>query len=133
MRSLNPFIGTWRLISADRVSQTGARTCLGGPHPLGTLHYDADRHMAVQMMSQKRPSAPPLLPADIRDAFQAFGYLAYFGTYEIDPHEPLITHHLEGSLYGGDVGSVQIRRYEFKGDHLTLQAGDVQLLWERVS
>jgi hypothetical protein len=44
------------------------------------------------------------------------GYLAYWGSYEIDEAARLLTIHVEGSLRPGWVGGDQYREYELSPD-----------------
>jgi len=106
--------------------------------------YDASGHMSVQIMRPDRPafaSGDHLkgTPEEIKSAFK--GFVAYYGTYEINEEEGTVTHHLEGSLFPNWVGTELKRFFEFSGNQLTLSTppmpmGGQQvtgvLLWERV-
>lgn len=79
-------------------------------------------------------------PEEIKAAFE--GFIAYFGTYEINEEKGTVIHHVRGSSFPNWVGSDQIRFYEFSGDRLTLrtppmQAGGITvtslLIWERIA
>jgi lipocalin-like protein len=131
----NPFVGTWRLVSID-----SGEPRLFGDTPVGMLMYDAEGHVAVQIMRNPRPEftgntmAFPA-PKDVQIAYR--GYYAYYGTYTIDAEQKIITHHLQGSLRPGDVGKDFVRAYTFSGTSLSLrpvndsQAKDACLNWER--
>ncbi len=130
----NPFIGTWRLVS---IASSESR--LFGERPVGILIYDADGHVAVQIMRNPRPdiSSGPGFPTakEVQIAYK--GYYAYYGTYEVNWEKQTITHHLEGSLRPGDVGKDFTRAYEISDNRLALrpvddcQARDACLTWER--
>jgi hypothetical protein len=130
----NPFVGTWRLVS---IASSESR--LFGERPIGILMYDADGHVAVQIMRNPRPdlSSGPGFPTakEVQIAYKS--YYAYYGTYEVNWEKRTITHHLEGSLRPGDVGKDFTRAYEISGNRLALtpiddqQARNACLTWER--
>ena len=66
-----------------------------------------------------RPSTGPSWAGDLtRDEMLALldGYLAYWGTYEVDEVKRLITIHIEGCLRPGWIGVDQHRYYEVAPD-----------------
>jgi hypothetical protein len=129
--SESSFVGTWRLVSFTGARQQGA-------HPTGVIYYDGTGHMAAQIAPDRaRPSWPanaPPSPEQARDAIT--GYVAYFGTYEVDERARTVTHHREGALNMFAVDLV--RKYEFSGNgRLTLtplepENAGLQLVWERI-
>ena len=140
------FVGTWRLISIDDPSPTASKP---DKDPVGYIMYDSTGHMAVQIM--RRPDRPKFAsgklelgtPEEIKAAF--VGYGAYYGTYEIKEREELVIHHLEGALFPNEIGTDNIRYYEFMGDRVRLviprivdgkvlpkSPSDRSLTWERV-
>lgn len=133
------FVGHWRLISYEQRSTTGEVTQPFGKDPIGRISYDADGHMSAQLMRRDRPSFANSDPvkgtdAEIRQAFTL--YLAYYGSYTVDEKAGTVTHHLEGAWFPNWIGTNQVRRYEFNGNRLTLQAdlpaGHGTLVWERI-
>jgi hypothetical protein len=141
----NPFVGTWRLISAEFRRADGEVLHLYGRDPVGMLVYDAQGHMIGQIMRRDRPALPSGKAADnALEDYQAIikGYVAYFGVYEVDMAAGTITHHVQGSLIPDWVGVGQVRLFAFAGNRLTLRTppsplrGAVLegvLLWERVN
>ncbi len=109
----------------------------------GMLMYDANGHMSAQIMHLDRPtfaSDDQLKgnPEEIKSAFE--GFVAYFGTYEVNKEEGTVTHHVEGSSFPNWVGTDQRRFFEFYGNQLTVSTpptpfGGEQLtallIWER--
>ena len=102
--------------------------------------YDADGHVAVQIMRNPRPEFAANTmgfpsPKDVQIAYK--GYYAYYGRYSVDTEKKIITHHLQGSLRPGDVGKDFVRAYMLSGKSLSLrpvndsQAKDACLNWER--
>lgn len=128
------FVGTWQLASlqGDSLSVLARR----GAHPTGYLFYDSTGHMAVQIKPDRaRPSWPPTRVPTPAEAFEAVnGYVAYFGTYQVDTRARTVTHHREGALNLDETDYV--RRYEFDGpDRLVLtpvSRPGIRLVWVRV-
>jgi len=142
--SENRIVGTWKLVSFESTRADAVSAFLFGADAMGMIMYDANGHMAVQIMQQARPSFAQAdlragTPEEIKAAFE--GYLAYFGRYEINEAEGFVIHHVEGSLFPNWVGADQKRFYVLSGDRLVLttppqQTGGVTgtstLVWERV-
>lgn len=128
------FVGMWRLVGAYQH---------GGAHPdrgagsTGYIVYDASGHMAVQVMPghHRPPFADPQHPtAD--EALAAFrGYIAYFGTWQVDAAAATVTHVRTGCLNPSTIAPV-VRRYSFEGeDRVTLNPLEVPqntITWQRV-
>lgn len=135
---INPFVGSWKLLSAV-YERDGQAAYPFGPEPVGLLIYDDLGNMSVQIMHSARADPAEAKPAGHKRAAFA-GYLGYFGTYEVSEADQLIVHHVQGSTLRHWVGSVQERSYEFSGNRLTLsapattdQAGaQAVLIWERI-
>jgi hypothetical protein len=136
MSTDNRFIGPWKLISQHTLTASGERIPTRGEHPVGILMYDSLGNMAVQLMRTDDQAGEY---TDLREFSTAMeGYHAYFGTYEIDPTEPIVRHYVIGSAYPGYVGSIQVRYYEFQGDSLILNVRPADgsqriLLWQRIT
>ena len=137
------FIGTWKLVSSEFRRSNGEVTYPIGRNTSGMLMYDANGHMSVQIMRPNRPafaSSDQLqgTPEEIKSAYK--GFVAYFGTYEVNKEEGTITHHVEGSPFPNWVGTDQRRFFELYGNRLTLSTPPVpfggeqvtaRLIWER--
>jgi hypothetical protein len=138
------FVGAWRLGSYTAVTSSGETIHPMGPNARGRIIYDAGGRMAVQIGDSGRASfagADPGAAADaeVRAAFN--GYLAYFGTYTVEPGRGAVVHHLEMSLNPNWIGVDQVRYFDLQGDRLTLKTppmvvGGVErvstLVWERL-
>lgn len=133
-------VGNWTLVSYVTENPDGTR---GKPYgdAVGRLSYDAHGNMAGQVM---RPGRLEVTPGDwqsqqVRSAYA--GYIAYFGTYEVNAAGDTVMHHVQGSLNPGWVGGTQVRRMQFEGDLLILSTkvqkggGIVNhvLTWKRLS
>ena len=135
------FVGTWELVSIESRGSDGEWAPNQGrlaPNPIGMIIYDAAGHMAVQIMNPDRPtfSSDDLSERTVEE-FRGIiaGYVAYFGTYDIDERGGFVVHHRQGHLRPNQVGVDAKRFFEFAGNELTLTvapARNVRLTWRRV-
>ncbi len=116
---MNRLVGNWTLVSYVTENPDGSR---GRPYgeAVGRLSYDEHGHMAGQVM---RPGRAHVAPGDwqaqlVRSAYA--GYIAYFGTYEVNAAGDTVVHHVAGALNPGWVGGDQVRRILFDGELLVL-------------
>jgi hypothetical protein len=140
---ISKLVGSWKLISFQTQDPGGQTTYPFGKDAQGRLIYEPDGRMAVQLMNPNRPgfaSGDPLITseAEVRAAFG--GYVAYYGTYSINPDEKTIVHHIEAALLPNWVKTGQQRHFEFDGNYLILKGPlllggvpvVVSLVWERL-
>jgi hypothetical protein len=138
------FAGSWQLVSYESRDSAGKVEYPWGKDAIGRLSYDAGNNMAAQIM---RRGQPPFASqdlhrgtdAEVRAAFD--GFIAYWGTYTIDPLKHTITHHVLGGSYPNWVGGDQVRYYKLDGPRLVLSTPPIRiggrlltsvLVWERV-
>ncbi len=136
----NQFVGTWELLSVERVDAEGNWSPSIGQlaNSIGVLMYDEFGHMSVHIMNLDRvPVASngfaELSGDELRDLFR--GYVAYFGTYDVNERESYVIHHRRGHLYPNQVGVDAKRFFEFSDDKLTLTVApsrNFRLTWQRV-
>ncbi|MEP7336124.1 MAG: lipocalin-like domain-containing protein [Acidobacteriota bacterium] len=138
-------VGTWRLTDYEYLRSDGERLWPFGQSAVGVITYTDKGFMSVQIMDSERPtfSSDNCWRATLAEMAAAFeGYLAYFGTYDVNNAEEFITHHIQGSLCPKYSGTDQIRYFKIEGERLTLRtpslpAGDQtitgRLIWERVT
>lgn len=119
-------VGTWRV---ERITDTDAKTGKVvhpyGEHPKGYIVYDPTGHLSVQIM--RMPATPPFASgndakgsdAEVRAAYD--GFVAYFGTYEVDAKKGVVVHRVEGSLMPSYTGTDQPRPFRVEGDVLTIE------------
>jgi len=119
-------IGSYKLVWYLSYDQNGAETKL--PYSAGQISYDAAGRMSAQLM--RSDGETPTNPAQ--------GYVAYFGRYEIDAAQKIVTHLVEGSVTANMVGRAMPRHFEFSPDGETLflstKTGDRvtgRLRWDR--
>lgn len=114
-------IGTWAAVSIeDHMSDGRPHTPSFGSRPVGFLTYDAAGRMTAQLMNPER--AKVALGAASAEQVKAAlaGFLAYSGTYTVDPARGVILHHVDCALDPADLGTDKVRRYVLEGDRLTL-------------
>jgi hypothetical protein len=118
----HPIVGTWAFVASEWKRADGKHANPFGEGSVGMLTYASDGYMSVQIMRSNR-EASRHAPATLDAAFAAAvaGYLAYFGTYEIDDERRVITHTIIASTYPPFVGAQNQRRFEIVGDQLALR------------
>lgn len=124
------FPGIWKLASSEYRLPDGQAIFPMGRNAAGILVYSVDGHMCVQIMRSDRPAFTSDdrmagTTEEIKSAFE--GFVAYFGTYEVNREEGTVTHHMEGSSFPNWVGGKQKRFFELSGDRLTLRTPPIRL------
>jgi hypothetical protein len=117
----NPLVGTWALIATEWKSADGRHLNPWGEGAIGVLTYDASGNMSAHVMRSDRPAHPAGAPSGIDGAMAAAvaGYIAYFGTYEIEGG--VVAHTVIGASLPAWVGTVNRRRFLVEGDTLMLR------------
>ena len=112
-------VGNWTLLSYVTDHPDGSR---GKPYgdAVGRLSYDDLGNMSGQVMRPGRLQVAPRQwgAQEVRSAYA--GYIAYFGTYEVNAAGDTVVHHVQGALNPGWVGGNQVRRMRFEDDLLIL-------------
>jgi hypothetical protein len=116
-------VGVYDLIDSFDINiETNETIRSRGKTPIGTLSYDMDGGMAVQIMNDGRERLggldPEVMAEKIKAAFE--NYTAYFGTFQIHEAEGYVEHHIRGSLSPDEEGKVRKRFFELSGTRLTL-------------
>jgi Lipocalin-like domain len=136
VQDADPLIGTWRLVEFADLDKNGKWQYRYSEHPRGYFVYDATGHVHIQIM--KTPPLARFPEANLRDgklpspehALAAYNaYVAYFGTYTVDPTKHVVTHHVEGSLAPDYTDTDQPRPFKLEGDRLEIGDGKT---WRRV-
>lgn len=116
----NELLGSWKLVSAV-YERNGRLAYPFGKDPVGLLVYDDVGNMTVQIMQRNYADLASSRTQTSKAGRAAFeGYLGYFGTYEINEAEKIVTHRVQGSTLAHWVGTLQIRAYEFESGQLKL-------------
>ena len=136
------FIGTWRLVSMEARSSTGAVSHPLGEDGGGLLFYSGDGYMSGVLYRADRErfgTQDIMAGTEAQLAAAARSYVSYAGRYEVRGDR--VHHHVEASLFPDWVGSTQERIYAFEGSRLTLSTDPIPLggaelrvvlIWERV-
>jgi hypothetical protein len=135
------FIGVWRLIRCERKSKDGRIDYPYGEKPVGRITYDrAGRMSALLMRPGRRSTVAPGVSLiagnangeEIREAVN--GFIAYFGTFDVDESTQVVIHHVQACLVPSWVGTDLKRTYRFNASRLLLTAvttSVLELIWER--
>jgi hypothetical protein len=124
-------VGSYKLISYTSFDEKGVATRL--PYSVGQISYDAAGRMSAQLMRDTPPPGAPGTEPDQggapgqgqgqgrgRGGQGAGGYIAYFGSYQIDAANSVVYHIVEGSISPNMLGSRMPRYYEFSPDGKSL-------------
>jgi hypothetical protein len=138
----NRFLGVWRLISCERKSADGRLDYPYGEKPVGRITYDKAGRMSAQLMRPGRRSTMPpgvsliagaASSEELREAVS--GFMAYFGTFDVDESTQTVIHHVQACLVPSWVATDLKRTYRFNANRLVLTAatttGVLELIWER--
>ena len=144
-----PFLGAWTLVFYEHRLSSGEIVKPLGDNPSGQLIYEAGGHMSAQLSAAtpKNFARKDVLHASDPDASpDAFPetskvrrrYIAYWGTFQIDPDRSQVIHHVEGSFFPNWIGTEQHRHFQFEDNNrLILQAkspaGQTTLIWQKKS
>jgi hypothetical protein len=117
------FVGTWKLHWFAFVKADGKTKYPFGEHPDGMVMYDPKGHMSTQIT---RGDVPPFLSEErdgasdeeVRIAYE--GFVGYYGTYEVNDSQRIVSFHIAGSSFPNWVGKTLKRHYGFRGNRLTL-------------
>jgi hypothetical protein len=117
------FVGSWDLVAVENRASDGGVERPFGDQPRGRITYTADGFLSAHVMHAERAAFATQglysgTPAEKAAAYDS--YIAYYGTYGVDPAAGTVTHRITGSLFPNWSGSSQTRFYAFDGDTLTL-------------
>jgi hypothetical protein len=129
-------IGDWELVSYEAIRPDGQKYYPYGDHPVGQYTFDENGRMSVHVMKPGRTStvaAPTqIAEAGVDDLRQiADGYVAYYGTWEVDEAAKTLANVVEAAMLPAWVGGKQQRTYELEGDRLALITPATRLEWTR--
>ena len=145
MSDENFLVGAWRLISFEFRRDDGSVIYPFGEEARGSIIYTESKRYSAQLMRRDRPrfaisDQMQGTSAEIEASFK--GAISYFGAYELDIENNLITHYVEASLFPNMEGTKQFRLLEIIGNRLRLTTPPFKLdgeqavgilTWERVN
>jgi hypothetical protein len=127
------FIGVWKLISYESKPANGEVIQVYGPNPIGRIQYDKAGRMSAFLMRPNRKIPTRESTADELRQIQG-GFVAYFGTFDVDEASQTVFHHVQAAVNPAWPGTDLKRNYEFSGNRLTLRAVSpntvLTLVWE---
>ncbi len=133
------FIGTWKLVSAERRNAKGEVLPAGSSTDgIGFIIYDPAGYMAVTIMPGGRQRYAGINPTPEEAQRALAGYTAYFGTFSVNQVDGFVTHHLQGGLNPNEASGQKRFFFEFSPNRLTLKpprsstGEQSHLTWERV-
>ncbi len=118
----NPFVGSWKLIAADKLLPDGTRIPDYGAEPHGMVIFTADGHFMIDVFRDVRTK---FVSKDReKGTFEEYkeaqlSSSCAFGTYSVDTATGKFTIHIDRSTYPNNDGTTQVRDYELKGDTLS--------------
>jgi hypothetical protein len=118
----NPFVGSWKLIAADKLLPDGTRVADYGAEPHGMAIFTPDGHMMIEVFRDVRTRFAGNDRAkgtfnEYKDASLSSSCL--FGTYTVDPATSKVTMKIDRSTFPNIDDTTQVRAYELKGDTLS--------------
>lgn len=118
----NPYVGTWKLIAADKILPDGKRVADYGAVPHGLVIFTADGHFMIDVFRDVRTKFAGKdrekgTFEEYKDAQLTSS--CSFGTYSFDHATGKVTLHIDRSTFPNNDDTTQIRDYELKGDTLS--------------
>lgn len=118
----NPFVGTWKLIAADKLLPDGTRVSDYGTQPHGMAIFTADGNFMVEVFRDVRVKFAGNDRA--KGTFEEYKNASLsascsFGTYTVDPASGKVTMKIDRSTFPNYDETTQVRSYERKGDTLS--------------
>jgi Lipocalin-like domain len=118
----NPFVGSWKLVAADKLLPDGTRVPDYGAQPRGMAIFTADGYMMIEVFRDVRIKFAGNDRAkgtfeEYKDA--SLSSSCSFGTYSVDPATSKVTMKIDRSTFPNIDDTTQVRAYELKGDILS--------------
>ena len=126
------FVGSWSLVSWT--GNDGTERCAEPGGAAGQIMYSADGHMSAQLGCTGVVVDEEGLDAEEARARVTRRHFSYYGRYTVDETTGVVTHHVQGSVNPGWVGSDQQRAFNFEGDErlmLSPVGSTARLTWQR--
>jgi Lipocalin-like domain len=135
-------LGTWQLVSVEATVTGQAQPALPyGAHPSGFLMYQPDGHMCAQLTNGEAPAwTDPNEATHAQKVAHYESFIAYCGTYKLDPKTSTVYHYPTVAWSPTYLGSTQPRPFRLEGDKLIITASKglpdakmekMVLVWQR--
>ena len=118
----NQFIGAWRLAWLEEPDAEGR---VHKADCTGLLVYTRDGHMSVQVMYRNPQSGGQAGPVQYAQG----GYVASFGSYQIEENSHTFIFHVEGAMVRTLIGKDLPRAYEMSGNQLIVKSTNPSEHW----
>jgi len=135
-------LGTWRLVSVEGTISGQAQPALPyGPHPAGFIMYQPDGHMCAELTNGDTQAKDLTHATQAEKLAHYESFIAYCGTYKLDPATSTLYHYPTVAWTPSYVGSTQPRPFRLDGDKLIITATHglpdpnmekLVLVWQRV-
>lgn len=122
VHTTNSFVGSWKLIAADKLLPDGTRVTDYGTVPHGMAIFTADGYMMIEIFRDMRVKFSGNDRA--KGTFEEYKDVSLssscsFGTYSVDPASGKVTMKIDRSTFPNNDDTTQVRAYELKGDILS--------------
>ncbi len=123
-------VGTWQLVSVEDTITGRAEPLLPyGAHPAGFLMYQTDGHMCATLTDGERPPFKDAAnPTDAEKSAYYDSFVAYGGTFKVDPESSVVSHYPTVAWWPAFVGTTQARPFRLQGDKLIITV--TEDLWD---
>jgi len=137
-------LGVWRLVSYEFRLADGILIRPMGQGVQGILMYHESGYMALQVVDPERPrfATEDWMSGTADEAKSALdGFMAYYGTFEVNEQKTTIVHHVAQSSFPNWSGIDREQFYQLEEDRLTLLTRPMtmsnedlvgQLIWKKV-
>ena len=144
MNGKSQIAGAWKLITFEFRKEDGNVIYPYGEKAQGSIIYTEAGRYSAQLMRVDRPrfeigDQMQGTPEEIEANYK--GCVSYFGSYEVNPKNGYIIHHVEASIFPNMEGTDQKRFFELNGNRLQLKTPPFKLegvkavgilFWERL-
>ena len=129
-----PIAGAWKLVTFEFRKEDGSVIYPYGEKAQGSIIYTEAGRYSAQLMRIDRPrfeSGDQMEGTADEIEANYKGSVSYFGTYDFDPENRIIIHHVEASIFPNMEGTDQKRFFELSGNRLQLTTPPFKLAGER--
>ncbi|MCC6261755.1 MAG: lipocalin-like domain-containing protein [Anaerolineales bacterium] len=137
-------IGAWKLRQFKFEAKGNRIIYPFGKAAVGSIIYTETMRFSGQLMKAERPrfQIADQMRGTIEEVLANYqGVISYFGSYQVDVAQGIVTHHVEGSIFPNMEGTQQIRYFELQENVLQLRTPTFKLnqeivtgtiVWQRV-
>ena len=126
--------GAWRLVTFEFRKTDGSVIHPFGKEAHGTIIYTESGHYSAQLMRKGRPKfkSGDQMKGTVEEIETNYkGCISYFGTFQVNEKEGIISHYVESSIFPNMEGAEQKRYFELSEDRLQLKTPPIRLDGEK--